>query len=207
MEAIDLYGMSPEDVVKYLPMKDCGGCGKKDCKEFASALSEGTSEIKECPEIGLKMKSSLEGSLSIRLVVREADESMEAVPDPLIPVNGPSSDSPVLLTGNSAVTLWVLKMIFDKSPEVSAWILPTDTKGFTVDHVMPMNLMTPMAVSKAILLSGIANKVRSKTLIIPGLCEGLEHKIESITRWKVVVGPRSGFELPAYLTRLADGHE
>ena len=202
LEAIDFYGMSQDDILKYLPMKDCGRCGRPACSEFAASLSAGTANMDECPETGANIRGSLAGVLTIRLEVREADEKLEAVPEPLIPVNGPTADSPVILTGNSAITIWVLKMIFDKAPDVSAWILPIDSKGYTMDHVMPMELMTPLAVTKAISASGIVNKVNSKVLIMSGLCEGVERKIETITRWKVIVGPRSGFELPAYITKM-----
>jgi acetyl-CoA decarbonylase/synthase complex subunit gamma len=205
LDAIDFYGMSQEDVLKYLPMKDCGRCGKSNCDEFAASLSAGTSKLEECPEMEDVMRITLGGALSIRLEVREADERMIAVPEPIIPINNPTEESPVFVTGNSAVTIWVLKLIFDKTPDVSAWFLPTDSKGFTVDHIMQMDLMTPFAVAKAIAASGIGSKVDSRVLILPGLCEGLEKKIEMITKWKVVVGPRSGFELPAYIMKLKAG--
>ncbi|MDR1955036.1 MAG: hypothetical protein LBP82_03690 [Candidatus Methanoplasma sp.] len=204
VEPVDFYGMSPEDILKYLPRKNCGGCGKSRCEEFAGSLSKGESEIKECPEIGLEMKRSLEGGLSIRLEVHEADFTMSTVSEQLIPVNDPTPDSPVLVTGNSNVTLYVLRLIFERAPNVSAWIIPTDTKGFTIDHVMSMGVMTPMTVMNAISTSGIVSRVNSKIMIIPGLCEGLERKIETITKWKVIVGPKSGFELPAYLTQMAE---
>ena len=203
VEAIDLYGMSPEDILKYLPMKNCGNCGKNTCEEFALSLNRNESKIEGCSEIAHEMRGSLEGSLSIRLEIREADESMSSVQESLIPMNDPTPDSPVLITGNSAVTLYILKMIFEKTPDVSVWIIPTDTKGFTVDHIMSMNLMTPMTVSKALMASGITGKVKSKVMMIPGLCEGIERSISNITRWKTIVGPRSGFELPAYLTHMA----
>ena len=203
VDPIDFYGMSPEDILKYLPMKNCGACGKESCEKFAAALSKGEAEIVDCPEIGMDIKESLKGGLSIRLVVREADYSMTTVPELLIPVNDPDENSPVLLTGNSNVTLYVLLLIFERTPGVSAWIIPSDTHGFTIDHVMEMKVMTPMSVLKALNASEISGKVNSKVMIIPGLCEGLERGIATMTKWKVVVGPKSGFELPAYLTRVA----
>ena len=204
VEPVDFYEMPPEDILKYLPGKNCGGCGKDSCEDFAGALSKGEAKITECPEIGLKLKKSLEGGLSIRLVVHEADFSMSTVSESIIPVNKPTRDSPVLLTGNCEVTLYVLRLIFEKAPDVSAWIIPSDTKGFTIDHVMTMKVMTPMTVMRALTDSGISQKVDSRVMIIPGLCEGLERNIEVMTKWKVIVGPKSGFELPAFLTQLAN---
>lgn len=198
--AVDFYGLSPDDIVKYLPGKDCGGCGHVDCLAFAKALSEGTVKTEQCPEMALMMMESLGGPLSIRLEVREADYSMSVIPETLIEINSPTADSPVIVTGNCTVTHYVLKLIFRNAPDVSVWIVPTDTKGFTIDHAAIMHVMTPATVMKGITTSGIANKVTGRTIILPGLCEGIERQVEMITKWKTVVGPKSGFELPAYLT-------
>ncbi len=200
IEAVDFYGLSPDDIVKYLPGKDCGGCRYADCLAFAKALSEGIVKTDQCPEMALKMKESLGGPLSIRLEVHEADYMMKVISETLIEINSPTPDSPVIVTGNSNVTHYVLKLIFRNAPDVSVWIVPTDTKGFTIDHASIMHVMTPATVMKGLTTSGIANKVNGRTIILPGLCEGIERQVEMITKWKTVVGPRSGFELPAYLT-------
>eukprot|EP00825_Cyclidium_porcatum_P024553 TRINITY_DN26952_c0_g1_i3.p1 TRINITY_DN26952_c0_g1~~TRINITY_DN26952_c0_g1_i3.p1 ORF type:complete len:209 (-),score=-13.82 TRINITY_DN26952_c0_g1_i3:835-1461(-) len=200
IEAIDFYGLSPEDIIKYLPGKDCGGCGCADCMAFANELSKGTMKAESCPELAIRMMESLGGPLSIRLEVREADYSMSVIPETLIEINSPTADSPVIVTGNCTVTHYVLKLIFRNAPDVSLWIVPTDTKGFTIDHAAIMRVMTPATIMKGITTSGIANKVNGRTIIIPGLCEGIERQVEMVTKWKTVVGPKSGFELPAYLT-------
>lgn len=49
--------------------------------------------------------------------------------------------------------------------------------------------------------SGVSTKVDRRDLIIPGLCAGAERQIEMMTKWKVKVGPRSGFELPLCFQR------
>jgi acetyl-CoA decarbonylase/synthase complex subunit gamma len=203
VEAVDFYGMSPEDIVKYLPGKDCGNCGKADCLGFTKALSEGTARIEDCPEMEMRMKESLSGALSIKLEVHEADATMSTVAENLFGINSPGPDSPVLVTGNSGVTIYMLKLIFEKTPNVSAWIVPTETKGFTVDHAVGLRLMTPMTIMKGLINSAIAGKVGHRNLMIPGLCAGIEKQVEIMTKWKVEVGPRSGFELPAYLVKKA----
>ncbi|MEM0448200.1 MAG: (Fe-S)-binding protein [Methanomassiliicoccales archaeon] len=202
VEAVDFYGMSPEDIAKYLPGKDCGNCGRENCMEFAMALSQGEAGVERCPEMALRMKESLSGVLSIKLEVREADASMSTVPESLIALNSPGPDSPVLVTGNSGVTLYALKLIFEAAPKVSAWVVPTDTKGFTVDHAAGMKLMTPMTIMRGLTNSAVAAKVDHRTIVIPGLCAGIERQVEAMTRWKVLVGPKSGFELPAYITKM-----
>jgi len=180
-------------------MKDCGSCGYRTCKEMAEALSEGKAKLSDCPEIDMRLKEGLAGPLEIRLEVHDADASMSTVADKLVEINGPGPDSPVLVTGNCDVTLHVLKLIFEKAPGVSAWILPTDTKGFTVDHAAGMKLMTPMTIMRALTMSGVSAKVNHRDLVIPGLCAGIEKQVEQMTRWHVSAGPTSGFELPAFI--------
>jgi acetyl-CoA decarbonylase/synthase complex subunit gamma len=199
VEKVDFYGMSPADIAKYLPAKDCGSCGYETCQEMAVALSEGRAKVKDCPEMAMGMAESLEGALSIKLEVHEADASMSTVKEALVEINSPGPGSPVLITGNAGVTLYVLGLIFSKAPSVSAWVVPTETKGFTVDHAAGMRLMTPMTVMRGLTGSAIAARVDHRTLLLPGLCAGIERQVEQMTRWKVELGPVSGFELPAFL--------
>ncbi|MCX6652385.1 MAG: hypothetical protein NT137_03405 [Methanomassiliicoccales archaeon] len=204
VEAVNFYGMSPDDIVKYLPGKDCGSCGYKTCREFAAALSEGKAKVKDCPEMALLMSESLAGALSIKLEVHEADASMSTVAEKLFEVNSPGPDSPVLITGNSGVTIHVLNLIFSKAPKVSAYIVPTETKGFTIDHAAGMKLMSPMTVMRGLTNSAVAGKVNHRTLIIPGLCASIEKQTGIMTRWNVETGPISGFELPAFLIKRSE---
>lgn len=199
VEAVDFYGMSPEDIVKYLPGKDCGSCGHEECIGFAVALSEGKAQLEDCPEMELRLRESLLGPLSIKLEVHEADSSMKTVPEGLLEINTPGPDSPVLVTGNSGATIYVLKLIFEKTPHVSVWIVPTETKGFIINHAAAMRLVTPMTIMGGLTNSAIAAKVDHRNLMIPGLCAGIERQVEMMTKWKVEVGPKSRFELPVYI--------
>ena len=76
VEKVDFYFISPEDIVKYLPAKDCGSCGYESCLDMSKVLSEGRTEVNDCPEIALRMAESLKGALSIKLEAHEADASM-----------------------------------------------------------------------------------------------------------------------------------
>jgi CO dehydrogenase/acetyl-CoA synthase gamma subunit (corrinoid Fe-S protein) len=202
VEKVDFYGMSPEDIIRYLPAKDCGSCGYETCMEMATALSQGKVKVKDCPEMALRMAKGLEGALSIKLEVHVADASMSTVADTLIEFNSPGPNSPVLITGNCGVTIYVLKLIFERTPDVSAFLVPTETKGFTIDHAAAMRLVTPMTIMRGLTNSAIAGKVDHRNLLLPGLCSGIERQVEQMTRWRTELGPISGFELPAYLIKM-----
>ena len=149
--------------------------------------------------MAIMMSESLAGALSIKLEVHEADASMNTTSDGLIELNSPSEDSSVLITGNSGVTIKVLKLIFSNTPNASAFLIPTETKGFTIDHAAGMRLMTPMTVMRGLTSSAVAARVNHHKMIIPGLCAGIEKQLEQMTGWTVEVGPVSGFELPAFI--------
>ena len=129
----------------------------------------------------------------------ETQPSMNTTSDGLIELNSPSEDSSVLITGNSGVTIKVLKLIFSNTPNASAFLIPTETKGFTIDHAAGMRLMTPMTVMRGLTSSAVAARVNHHKRIIPGLCAGIEKQLEQMTGWTVEVGPVSGFELPAFI--------
>ena len=59
--------------------------------------------------------------------------------------------------------------------------------------------ITAEGIAKAIKESGIEQKVKHKTLIMPGLLANLKDDIEKLTGWKVLVGPSNSAELPKFL--------
>jgi len=204
IEKVDLYRMKAEEIARYLPGKDCGACGRDTCLEFADAIKE--ADIRECPHIAPRVVEALEGSISIEMEMEEGDSTMATINRDLIEINSPTMEAPVLVTGNSRLTIYVLETILSRT-DIAAFILPTDTKGFTIDHAAGMRLMTPQTVMRAVVTSEIASRVGHRNLIIPGLCSGIERSIQQMTRWNVTPGPKSGFELPAYLLKNSSTEE
>jgi CO dehydrogenase/acetyl-CoA synthase gamma subunit (corrinoid Fe-S protein) len=123
---------------------------------------------------------------------------MNKVEDKLIEVNSPDGSSPVLITGNSVITKQILAAIFAKT-KVKAYLVPTETLGYTVDNAVNENTFTAMSVLKGIGDSRIASIVSERRLIVPGVAENAKSSIERITKWPVEIGPVSGFELPIFL--------
>jgi acetyl-CoA decarbonylase/synthase, CODH/ACS complex subunit gamma len=116
----------------------------------------------------------------------------------LIELNSPDNSSPVLVTGNSVITREILTTIFGKT-KVKAYLVPTETLGYTVDNAVNENTFTAMSILKGISDSRIASMVNERTLFIPGVAEMAKSSIERITKWRVEIGPISGFELPIFL--------
>jgi len=198
IEEIDIYPLTSQDVVRYLPGKDCGECGKKDCLELASHLASGHRGASKCPYLGEGWAEILDVVCSLSIRLETSDPMMRKVPEPLIEVNGPGADSPAILTSSSVITIDILNRILEASM-IPAYIVPMDTKGYTLDNAVHEGAITQMAVMKAMSGSGLAGRISHRNLIIPGMASEFKSLIERISRLNVIVGPISGFELPFFI--------
>jgi len=59
--------------------------------------------------------------------------------------------------------------------------------------------LTADMIAKAIKEFGVEEKVKHRTLIIPGMVAHLSGEIENLTGWKVLVGPSRSAEIPEFL--------
>jgi acetyl-CoA decarbonylase/synthase complex subunit gamma len=109
--------------------------------------------------------------------------------------------SPVLVTGNFVDTITVLDEIFQASGAKLHLIL-SDTHGYSIDNAVEERWFKAGNIFAAMNLAGIQRLVRHTDLLIPGLAEGCRSDIKRVTRWRVEVGPVSGFEVPLYLAAL-----
>ena len=55
--------------------------------------------------------------------------------------------------------------------------------------------------------SGIEDKVKTRTLIIPGLSAPISGEIEDECGWEVVVGPRDSSAVPDFFLKLKEKQE
>ena len=198
VEEIDLHQLTAEDLAKYLPPEGCKEKGFAGRRALSEALVSRKLKASECKGMALELADAIDGVLSLDLRLPESDPMMNQVEEKLIEINSPDSMSPVLITGNSVITKHILIAIFNKT-KVKAFLVPTETLGYTVDNAINENMFTAMSVLKGIGDSRIASKVDERRLIIPGLAETAKSSIERITKWPVEIGPVSGFELPIFL--------
>lgn len=62
-----------------------------------------------------------------------------------------------------------------------------------------------MSISTFIKESGIADKTKSRKLVIPGLVAVLKGEIEDeLPGWEVIVGPEEAMHLPKFLKELTE---
>jgi len=110
----------------------------------------------------------------------------------------PDEESPVFFTTNFALTYYTVASDIENS-KLSAYVVVVDTEGSAVDSGVAGRKLTADKVAEALKASGLENKVKHKTIIIPGKASRISGEIEEASGWKVQVGPRDSSEIPKYL--------
>jgi acetyl-CoA decarbonylase/synthase complex subunit gamma len=112
-------------------------------------------------------------------------------------------NSPVLMTTNFALTYYTVEGDL-KSGKASCYLLVLDTVGRAVDVSLAGGQLTGKSVADLIKDSGIEDKVKTRTIIIPGLSAPMSGEIEDESGWEVLVGPRDSSAVPDLLLKLKE---
>jgi len=153
---------------------------------------------------GIIVLSDFQGESLFPLLV----ERMNIYTDPQRPlattqgiyeINNPDENSPVLITTNFSLTYFIVSGEIESS-KVPSYLLVMDTEGLSVMTAWAAGKFVADLMAPFIKKSGIEDKVKHRKLIIPGYSAaesgGLE---EELPGWEILVGPREGAHIPAYL--------
>jgi acetyl-CoA decarbonylase/synthase complex subunit gamma len=153
---------------------------------------------------GIIVLSDLQGESLFPLLV----ERLNIYTDPQRPlattegiyeINNPGENSPVLITSNFSLTYFIVSGEIEGS-KVPAYLLVMDTEGLSVMTAWAAGKFVADAIGPFVKKSGIADKVKHRKIIIPGYAAaesgGLE---EELSDWEILIGPREGAHIPAYL--------
>ena len=114
-------------------------------------------------------------------------------------INKPDENSPVLVTSNFSLTYFIVSGEIENS-KVPSWLLVKDTEGLSVMTSWAAGKFSADIIGPFVKKSGIMDKVKHQKLVIPGYIAaesgGLE---EELPGWEIMVGPREGSHIPAYL--------
>lgn len=195
-EFVDTYPLRGEDIARYLPARDCAACGLADCLAFAEALLSSSAKAAQCSELDAELSDRLQKVASLQPSLLAYDTAMSMYPGAYVGIGNPTADSPVLVTGNFIGTVNVLRSILENT-STNAHLLVTDTHGFSVDNAVATRWFRSQNVFAV--LGHVVARVNHTTLIIPGLAASFKAELQRITKWRVLVGPVSGYELPLFL--------
>ena len=110
----------------------------------------------------------------------------------------PGPEAPLLVTGNSEFSLAVVTGLLARTVS-PFYLLLVDTRGDTVDMAMIYRSYTPQRLDQGVEAHRLAERVRPRQLIIPGVVAPLKEELAAYTGWDIRVGPICVAELPLFL--------
>lgn len=136
--------------------------------------------------------------ITLRLNVYTDPQKPIAVESKVYEIGAVTPQSPVYITTNFSLTYFCVAGDVESS-RVPGYILPVDTDGISVLTAWAAGKFTPEKISETLNQSGIAEKVAHRKMIIPGGVAVLSGKLQELSGWEVLVGPRESAGIPAFL--------
>ena len=117
----------------------------------------------------------------------------------IYPLNGADENSPCALTVDFALTYFLVSGELERSNQPVNLII-TDASGMSVLTAWAAGKLSSGSIKKTFDEFDIANKIKNRTLIIPGKVAVMKGDIQDkLPEWNVVVGPQEAVQLPKYM--------
>ncbi len=153
---------------------------------------------------GIVVLSDLQGDTLFPLLLERLNiftdpQRPMVVEEDIYPINGPTEDSPVLITCNFSLTYFIVSGEVEGS-KVPSWLLIKDTEGLSVLTAWAAGKFSADLIGSFVKKSGIEEKVGHRNLIIPGYLASIKGELEEeLPDWTIEIGPREASHLPAFL--------
>ena len=116
----------------------------------------------------------------------------------IYPINGADENSPCALTVDFALTYFLVSGELERSGQPINLII-TDASGMSVLTAWAAGKLSSSTIKKTFEELDVANKIKNRTLVIPGKVAVMKGEIqEKLPEWNVVVGPLEAVQLPKY---------
>jgi acetyl-CoA decarbonylase/synthase complex subunit gamma len=107
-------------------------------------------------------------------------------------------DSPVMYTTNFALTYFTVESDI-KQAGVTTYLVVVDTEGMSVQSAVAGRKLTAEKVAEALEEYKVADKVKHKILISPGMAARISGETEETSGWTLKVGPKDSSGIGKYL--------
>jgi len=117
----------------------------------------------------------------------------------IYPLNGADENSPCVLTVDFALTYFLVSGELERSNQPVNLII-TDASGMSVLTAWAAGKLSSSTIKKTFDELDIENKIKNRTLIIPGKVAVMKGEIqEKLPNWNVVVGTMEAVQIPKYM--------
>ncbi|MHA1949242.1 MAG: acetyl-CoA decarbonylase/synthase complex subunit gamma, partial [Candidatus Thorarchaeota archaeon] len=108
------------------------------------------------------------------------------------------ADSPVLYTTNFALTYFTVESDI-KQAGVTTYLMVIDTEAMSVQTAVAGRKLTAEKVAETLDEYGMADKVKHRILVSPGMAARISGETEEASGWTVKVGPKDSSGIGKYL--------
>ncbi|MDN5362002.1 MAG: acetyl-CoA decarbonylase/synthase, complex subunit gamma [Moorella sp. (in: firmicutes)] len=119
------------------------------------------------------------------------------VEEKLNEIGTPNEDSPVYVTTNFSLTYYSVEGEIEGT-KIPSYLLSVDTDGLSVLTAYADGKFEAEKIAALMKKVGLDEKVKRHRIVIPGAVAVLKGKLEELTGWEVVVGPREASGIVAF---------
>jgi len=164
-------------------------------------VTEATAYI--CKYAGLVVTDALEDWQALALVTARqniyTDPQKPIQVEPGVrAVGSPDASSPVLVTTNFSLTYFTVEAD-TAATHAPAWLLVVDTEGQSVMTAWAADKFNAETIAKALAESDVAGRVDHRRAVIPGGVATISGKLEELSGWEIMVGPRESAGLSVFM--------
>ena len=113
-------------------------------------------------------------------------------------IGSPDATSPVLITTNFSLTYFTVEADVEAA-HTPAWVLVVDTEGQSVLTAWAADKFTAETIAKALAASDLAERVNHRKAVLPGGVATLSGKLEELSGWEIMVGPRESAGMTMFM--------
>ncbi len=113
-------------------------------------------------------------------------------------VGNVTGESPVYVTTNFSLSYYAVEGEVDAS-KVPGYVLAVDTDGTSVLTAWAAGKFSGESIAEFIRKCGIEDMVSHREVVLPGHVAVLSGKLQELSGWKVLVGPKEASGIPAWI--------